>query len=639
MLLRLGKSRNYMAMIQEVPTADSGTDSEPNEQNDVESDDECVALANLIATIKLDVPQDYDVSFAAPCYLFILFMLCPYIRSLSVMLSRISFHVLYGRGVEVFFRLSRLFQTFKTLCFLNYALMTRHDYDLTSSLRRGALHNAFNDRTIDYDKLEHKLNETLGQLAHKDTEIRESLKTKAYELSVVKEKHDELIKHSLLNKSHYKGLVKQKTKTHNDSFRFVHELKKEMHADLKYVESLEKEIDELESDKAEFLKMYDMILQECVSKDVMYSYLSLLSDLDALAELQCMYLHKVKECDCLAQNLSKQTEYVTKEVHNELSRRFAKLEKHLVSLELDLQKRKEQVKNDTVWNEKASNAFRKEREQYIKIQDLKAQLQDKNIAISELKKLIEKGKEKSVDTNHRGACLSWGRWEEVVGVVGCGGEAAGKGGSGVAVFLPLLTVTAFDFSWLRHASRFCPVLIRFCHFLGILSPMAMLTMRARRFLQRTGRNLGANRTTLIGFDMSKVECYNCHMSGHFARECSSPKDTRRNVLVETQRRNVPVETSTSNALVSQCDGMGSYDWSFQAEEEPTNYALMAFTSSSSSSSDNEVASCSKACNKAYATLQSHYDKLTNDLRKSQFIVISYKTRFLSRVDNVALRIS
>nr|GEZ41362.1 hypothetical protein [Tanacetum cinerariifolium] len=43
------------------------------------------------------------------------------------------------RGVEVFFRLSRLFQTFKTLCFLNYALMRRHDYDLTSSLRRGAL--------------------------------------------------------------------------------------------------------------------------------------------------------------------------------------------------------------------------------------------------------------------------------------------------------------------------------------------------------------------------------------------------------------------------------------------------------------------------------------------------------------------
>nr|GEU70766.1 hypothetical protein [Tanacetum cinerariifolium] len=113
------------------------------------------------------------------------------------------------------------------------------------------------------------------------------------------------------------------------------------------------------------------------------------------------------------------------------------------------------------------------------------------------------------------------------------------------------------------------------------------------------QNLGANGTTSIGFDMSKVECYNCHMRGHFARECMSPKDTRNK---ETQRRNVPVETSTFNVLVSQCDGIRSYDWSFQAEEEPPNYALMAFTSSSSSSSDNEVASCSKTCTKAYATL-------------------------------------
>nr|GEV19376.1 ribonuclease H-like domain-containing protein [Tanacetum cinerariifolium] len=81
--------------------------------------------------------------------------------------------------------------------------------------------------------------------------------------------------------------------------------------------------------------------------------------------------------------------------------------------------------------------------------------------------------------------------------------------------------------------------------------MAMLTMRARRFLQRTRRNLRANGTTSIGFDMSKVECYNCHRKRHFARECRSPKDTRNK---ETQRRNVSVETSTSNALVSQYDG-------------------------------------------------------------------------------------
>nr|GEZ34019.1 hypothetical protein [Tanacetum cinerariifolium] len=109
--------------------------------------------------------------------------------------------------------------------------------------------------------------------------------------------------------------------------------------------------------------------------------------------------------------------------------------------------------------------------------------------------------------------------------------------------------------------------------------MAMLTMRARRFLQMTGRNLGANGPTSVGFDMSKVECYNCHWKGHFARECRSPKDSRRTGAVEPQRRTV--------------DGTGSYDWSYQAEEEPANYALMAF--SSNSSSDNEVSSCSKAC--------------------------------------------
>ncbi|GJU47722.1 hypothetical protein Tco_1217277 [Tanacetum coccineum] len=189
-------------------------------------------------------------------------------------------------------------------------------------------------------------------------------------------------------------------KTQNDSFAFVHELKQEMHMQiyLKYVESLEDELDELESDKAEFSNMYDMLLQECVSKDVMCSYLQSSSDLDEITELQCLYLHKVRECDCLAQKLSEQTEFVSKEIYTKLLWSFAKLEKHSISLEIALQECQEQLKNDTVCKEKASNVFRKEREQYFEIQDLKAQLQDKNIAISELKKLIEKCKGKSVDT-------------------------------------------------------------------------------------------------------------------------------------------------------------------------------------------------------------------------------------------------
>ncbi|GJY07167.1 integrase, catalytic region, zinc finger, CCHC-type containing protein, partial [Tanacetum coccineum] len=187
-------------------------------------------------------------------------------------------------------------------------------------------------------------------------------------------------------------------KSQNDSFRFEHELKTEMHEDFEYVKSLEKEIDELESEKADFSNMYDLLIEECVSKDVTCSYLHSLSELNAHTELQCMYLHKVKECECLAQKLSKQTESVNNEVHNKLLKSFSKLEKHSISLELSLQHCKEQMKNNPVCKENASNVFRKEREQYHEIQDLKAQMQDKNMVINELKKLILVTKGKSVET-------------------------------------------------------------------------------------------------------------------------------------------------------------------------------------------------------------------------------------------------
>nr|GEY17870.1 hypothetical protein [Tanacetum cinerariifolium] len=231
--------------------------SESNEQNDVESDDERVALANLTANLKLN--------------------------ECKTILAETSKSL--GESISV-----------RDSCLV--ALQTKQT--------EFEKYKAFNDRTIDYDKLEHQFRAPTAQ----DMEIL--IQTCLMPLAI---------------------------KTQNDSFLFVYELKQEMHADLKYVESLKKEIDELEFDKAEFSNMYDMILQECVSKDVIKTF----------------------------------------------------------DLEIALQKRKEQVKHDTVWNEKASNVFRKECEQYIEIQDLKAQLQDKNIAISELKKLIEKGKEKSVD--------------------------------------------------------------------------------------------------------------------------------------------------------------------------------------------------------------------------------------------------
>ncbi|GJS43071.1 retrovirus-related pol polyprotein from transposon TNT 1-94 [Tanacetum coccineum] len=365
---------SFMAKIQEVPTADSGTDTEPLEHvhndaeynvfanvrqhskqpesisntclvekddsnvtpdspdmcdNDIQTDqnaeDERVTLANLIANLKLDVDENKKIQ-----------------KQLKKANASLAHELKECKSI--------LAETSKTLGESN-SIRDSCIVALQNKQTEFERYKALNDRTVDYDKLERKLNETLGLLAQKDIDIKEGLKLKAYEISVVKEKHDELVKHSLLTKSHYEGLVKEKTKS---------ELKlSKMHADLKYVESLEKEVDELESDKAEFSNMYDILLQECVSNDVICSYLHLLSDLGAHSELQCLYLHKVKEYECLAQKISKQTESVSKEVYIELLRK---------------------------------------REQYFEIQDLKAQLQDKNIAISELKKLIKKCKGKSVET-------------------------------------------------------------------------------------------------------------------------------------------------------------------------------------------------------------------------------------------------
>ncbi|GJZ74550.1 hypothetical protein Tco_0639015 [Tanacetum coccineum] len=279
-----------------------------NDQNAIECEDERVAIANLIVNLKLDIDENKKIQNQLKKANASLTQELTECKSILAETSRTL-----GESTSV--RDSRLVA-------------------LQNKQTKFERYKAFNDRTVDYDKLERKLNETLRLLAQKEIHIKEGLKLKAYEILVVKEKHDELVKQSLLTKSHYEGLVKEKIKvitdlklkeekdinkmismenqlkelvdqawvkhskdhfraptaqdmeiliktclmplalkTQNDSFAFVHELKKEMHADLKYVESLENEIDELESDKAEFLNMYDMLLQECVCNDVMCSYL------------------------------------------------------------------------------------------------------------------------------------------------------------------------------------------------------------------------------------------------------------------------------------------------------------------------------------------------------------------------------
>ncbi|GKA87399.1 ribonuclease H-like domain-containing protein [Tanacetum coccineum] len=152
--------------------------------------------------------------------------------------------------------------------------------------------------------------------------------------------------------------------------------------------------------------------------------------------------------------------------------------------------------------------------------------------------------------------------------------------------------------------------------------MVMLTMRARRFPKKTGRMFSVNGNETIGFDKSKVECYNCLKMGHFARKCMALRN-QENKNRETTRRTVLVEITTSNDLFS-CDGAG-YDWGDQVEEGPTNFALMAYSSTSSNSEVSTDSNCSSSCLENVKILKEQNEQLLKDLRTSKLNAIAYKT--------------
>ncbi|GKB47387.1 proline-rich receptor-like protein kinase PERK9 [Tanacetum coccineum] len=80
-----------------------------------------------------------------------------------------------------------------------------------------------------------------------------------------------------------------------------------------------------------------------------------------------------------------------------------------------------------------------------------------------------------------------------------------------------------------------------------------------------GRKLNVNGNETIAFDKSKVECYNCHKRGHFAREYRALRNQDKQELGNHQEGRVMWEFYFHQTLVS-CDGFGGYDWSDQAEK-------------------------------------------------------------------------
>ncbi|GKC50429.1 hypothetical protein Tco_1073174 [Tanacetum coccineum] len=121
--------------------------------------------------------------------------------------------------------------------------------------------------------------------------------------------------------------------------------------------------------------------------------------------------------------------------------------------------------------------------------------------------------------------------------------------------------------------------------------LSLLSVRAKKYYQRTGKKIFINANDTAGYDKSKVECYNFHKLEHFARECRAPRSKE------------------------------GFNWSDMAEEQvQTNMALMAF-------SDSEVytdKTCSKTCLKNYETLKKQCDDLIVKLNQTEFTTATYK---------------
>nr|GEX48319.1 ribonuclease H-like domain-containing protein [Tanacetum cinerariifolium] len=118
--------------------------------------------------------------------------------------------------------------------------------------------------------------------------------------------------------------------------------------------------------------------------------------------------------------------------------------------------------------------------------------------------------------------------------------------------------------------------------------LALLSMRARRYFQKTGKKITINGSDTAGYDKTKVECFNCHKMRHFARECRSPRNQEsRPRNQDISRKTVIVEDISFKAMVA-IDGAG-FDWSYLGDDEvPTNMALMAFSDSEKEKDSNQI---------------------------------------------------